>query len=77
MVVQQQHVLHKRQQLAADGGIAALRLGYRLLDSAPVVRMYGVAGDVGAIHRETGNDLLQRPSQAVKCQIPRAAVLLG
>ena len=38
--------------------------------------MYGIAGDIGAIHRETGNDLLQRSSQAVERQIPRAAVLL-
>ena len=49
--------LAQRQQLAADGGIGALRLGHCLLDIAPVVRVYGIAGYIGAIHRETGNDL--------------------
>jgi hypothetical protein len=31
--------------------------------------MYGIAGNVRAIHRKTGNDLLQRSPQAVERKI--------
>jgi hypothetical protein len=72
----QEHIPHKRKQLAADDGVFPLRPGHGLLDSATVVRMRLVASNIGAIHREARNHFLQRVPQAVEGKVPGAAVLL-
>ena len=57
-VREQEHIPHKRKQLAADDGVFPLCPGHGLLDKATVVRMQLVASNIGAIDREARDHFL-------------------